>query len=241
MFSRPPAPVVLSSLTLVLTLAACDAQNDGQYNGEPLLTLTGTVESHATTVPAGVDLVVAYLVPPADPDDSFCLFDAAAAFDAGQTPDLDCRFTNLAPERVEVTGQFPAAFQFTLNQPPPAGALVDTASGKAAMAEIFAVRRGSAGDLRLGDLVGYSRYFLAYTDAAVDAAKVCRQAQNGDLTCGPERIEPGFVLGKGLCGGQTVGPDTVCSVRVDDSQPISVELTDLETIVRQSLSNWTGT
>jgi hypothetical protein len=227
----------LASL-LVLPLAACDAQSDGKYNGDPLVTLTGTVENRAATAPAGVDLVVAYLDVPATIFEGNCLFQAREALEAGQTPDLDCRFQDLAPERVEVTGQFPAAFQFTLTQTPPANVtLPGTNGGRVAAAVILAVKAGSAADgkLVLGDLVGYSDYSLAYTDRAVQADNICRQAADGTKSCGPERLEAGFHVAKGLCGGQTVGPDEICSVLADD-EPITVQLTDLETIVQKSIT-----
>lgn len=227
----------LASL-LALPLAACDAQSDGKYNGDALVTLTGTVENRTVTAPAGVDLVVAYMNVASTLFEGNCLLDAQPALDAGEPLDLDCRFQDLAPERVEVTGQFPAAFQFTLTQAPPASAtLPNTYGGRFAAAVILAVKAGSAadGELLLGDLVGYSQYSLAYIDRAVQSDDICRQASDGTVSCGPERVEAGFHVAKGLCGGQTVGPDEICSVLADD-EPITVELTDLETIVQKSIT-----
>jgi hypothetical protein len=227
---------------LALSAAACDPQSDAGYKGEPLVTMTGTVEGTAAApVAAGVDLVVAYFVKPADPYAEFCIFDAKAAFDQGQAPDLGCRFTQLAPERVEVVGQFPAAFQFALLHPPPAAALTDSGDFQFALGNIFAVKKGSADDgaLELGDLIGYSPEFLLWTDRNVAPDDVCRQAPDGTMTCGPERVAAGFHLAKALCGGETVEPDMVCAALVD-GQPITVELTDLATIVQASVSTWTA-
>jgi hypothetical protein len=222
MTSRLTALIAL----LALPLAACDAQSDDGYQGEPLVTLSGTVQNAGIQAPTGVDLVVAYFVPPADPYESFCLFDAKAALDAGETPDLDCRFRNLAPERVEVTGEFPAAFQFALLHPPPANALTTDAAGhQLAIADIFAVTKGSAddGELRLGDLVGYSPEGIVYVGADVPSADV----------------KAGFHLFRALCGGQAVEPGAACAV-LADGEPVTVALTDLATIVQQSVSTWTA-
>jgi hypothetical protein len=236
-----------AALTLLLALAAaaCDPQTDGGYKGEPLVTMTGTVEgTAAASVPAGLDLVVAYFVAPADPYEEFCIFDAKAAFDQGEAPDLGCRFQQLAPERVEVVGQFPAAFQFALLHPPPAAALTDSGNGfQVALANIFAVKKGSADDgvLELGDLIGYSPEFLVWTDRSVAPDDVCRQAPDGTISCGHERVAAGFHVARALCSDLTVErePDTVCAALVD-GQPITVELTDLATIVRASVSTWTA-
>jgi hypothetical protein len=232
-----------AALTLLLALAAaaCDPQTDGGYKGEPLVTMTGTVEGTAP-VPEGVDLVVAYFVRPADPYSEYCIFDAKRAFDEGQAPDLGCRFQQLAPERVEVVGQFPAAFQFALLHPPPAAALTDSGNGfQVALADIFAVKKGSADDgvLELGDLIGYSPEFLVWIERTVAADDVCRQAPDGTITCAHERIAAGYHVAKALCSDTTVEPepDTVCAALVD-GQPITVELSDLATIVRASVSTW---
>ena len=169
-----------AALTLLLALAAaaCNPQTDGGYKGEPLVTMTGTVEgTAAASVPAGLNLVVAYFVEPADPYAEYCIFDARVALDQGQAPDLGCRFQQLAPERVEVVGQFPAAFQFALIHPPPAVALTDSGNGfQVALANIFAVKKGSADDgvLELGDLLGYSPEFLVWIDRSVVTDDVCR-------------------------------------------------------------------
>jgi hypothetical protein len=232
------------TLLLALPVAACDAQTDGGYKGEPLVTLTGTVEGTTpASVPAGVDLVLAYFVAPEDPYAEFCLFGAKVAFDSGQAPDLGCKFQHLAPERLEVVGQFPAAFQFALVHPPPAAAVTESQGVQIALANIFAVKKGSAddGELELGDLLGYSNEFVVWTGHDIDttAGDFCRQAQDGTLSCGPAQVAAGFHLARALCAGQTVGPDTVCAALVD-GQPITVELSDLATIVEASVSTWTA-
>jgi hypothetical protein len=233
---KTPTRTALCAL-FALPLTACDPQTDGAYQGEPLIALTGTVQSENLEPSAGVELVVAYFVAPTDPTDSYCIFDAKTAIDAGTMPDLACRFQNLAPERVDVSGEFPSSFQFDLLHPPPAAALFSDDQGTpGAIAQIFAVRKGSAddGELLLGDLVGYSSYGLIYVGKDIAAGNVCRQAQNGAITCAAEPAKAGFHVFKGVCGGQTVPSDAICSV-LADGEPLTVELSDILTIVNQSV------
>jgi hypothetical protein len=58
---KTPTRTALCAL-FVLPLTACDPQTDGAYQGEPLIALTGTVQSENLEPPAGVELVVAYFV-----------------------------------------------------------------------------------------------------------------------------------------------------------------------------------
>jgi hypothetical protein len=216
---------------LVLPLAACDAQGDGDYAGEPLITMTGTVQNPSEiALPEGVDLVLAYFLIPDNPEQaSFCILDAKAAYEAGEATDLGCPFGNLAPDRLAVKGEFPSTFLFELLHPPPASVIVQPDQGPpTAVASIYAVRKGSAddGELLLGDLVGYSPHWLTYfgTEATDPTGKVW---------------SAGFHVFRSLCGGMTVPSGTECSVPADGER-ITVEIADLPTLVKMSTFDVTG-
>jgi hypothetical protein len=228
---------------LVLGLAACDAQTDGAYKGEPLISFTGVVEGTGTgAVPAGgVDLVAAYIVipSPTDPIPRDCFLDAKKAYDSGQAPDLGCELPYLSPERVEVHGDFPAQFHFELYQPPPLAARFDNDRDgvvDSAAAELLAVRAGAADDgkITLGELAGEAPYYLAWSAFDVADAYVCRQSAAGDVTCDDEPSAKGFHLFKLACGTAPSQPDN-CGAVLADGEPIVVDLTDTMTIVDTTL------
>jgi hypothetical protein len=89
---------------LVTALVACDAQTDPGYQGEPLVTLQGRVESNGALPP----------------------LEAAMVWQLGPPPGVDDQ--ELAT-RAPVTSGFPATFTLRLYTPPPGAAFRELAPG----------------------------------------------------------------------------------------------------------------
>jgi hypothetical protein len=98
--ARAAAPIGIA----LLALAACDAQTDPGYQGEPLVTLRGRVESTGALPP----------------------LEAAMLWQRGPPPGTEDQ--ELAT-RAPVTSGFPATFILRLYQPPPEAAFRSLATG----------------------------------------------------------------------------------------------------------------
>lgn len=104
--SRPALHATLAALALLL---GCDAQTDGSYPGEPLVTLHGRVESSGALPP----------------------LEAAMLWQRGAPPSVDDQ--ELAT-RAPVQSGFPATFTLRLYRPPPGEAVRTLAPGEVAWA-----------------------------------------------------------------------------------------------------------
>jgi hypothetical protein len=87
-------------LTLVLVLAACDAQVTPAYLGEPLATMKGTIETRFTTETPPAEVLLLWV-------------------------NIETAPERLVGDRVPVVGEFPASFTSKLYAPPPPEALND--------------------------------------------------------------------------------------------------------------------
>ncbi len=83
-----------TNLLLLSLLAACDSQVDGDHNGTPLASLTGNVQNQRTgPIGSDAEVVIVWMNSSGSPDVS-------------------------AAETVPVTGNFPAAFELSIYEPP---------------------------------------------------------------------------------------------------------------------------
>jgi hypothetical protein len=135
----------------IAALAACDAQTDAGYSGEPLVTLRGRVESQGQLPP----------------------LEAAMLWQRGPPPGTD---DQLLATRAPVTSGFPASFTLRLYTPPPAEAFRALVPGAPswARANAAAVPYGVAPSQipELGSVFNASytfdpEHWVMYLDAAV--------------------------------------------------------------------------
>jgi hypothetical protein len=100
-------------LAFGVALAACDAQVDGRYEGEPLATLRGDITTSALGAPQGAEgarLAIVWTPQTGK---------AANGEDIMQAQGTE----------VTVAGSFPASFELVILEPPPDAALFDTTIG----------------------------------------------------------------------------------------------------------------
>lgn len=102
-----------TNLLLLLSLAACDSQVDGDHNGTPLASLTGNVQNQRTA-PIGDNAEVVILW-----------------MNSSGSPDIS------AAETVPVTGNFPAAFELSIYEPPIDALINDYEDSKMGVAYII--------------------------------------------------------------------------------------------------------
>jgi hypothetical protein len=113
--------------TAILGLAACGSQADTNYRGEPLATLSGTVESQSGSAASG-------------PMDAALVW-AQVEF----SPNAQLiQSINWVGESAPVSGQFPASFTLDVYLPPPSSVIIacPSSSGHVAVANIVAVPAG---------------------------------------------------------------------------------------------------
>jgi hypothetical protein len=101
-------------LTMIATLAvgaaACDAQNDGNYQGEPLTTVRGTiVNGDPSAIPPDAELAIVWTI----------LVDGV---DANGKP---LPHSDSVAEKITVSPTFPSSFEFDVHLPPPPDAIRD--------------------------------------------------------------------------------------------------------------------
>lgn len=100
--------MVLATGFAACALCACDVQPTGSYEGEPLLSVGGSVDNQLSTTPNKVDVVLWWAV-------------SGWSVGADGSPPADfVPFTD-----VPVTGMFPSAFTLEVFVPPPAGSIFD--------------------------------------------------------------------------------------------------------------------
>lgn len=140
--------LVLSGMTaLALAASACDAQNDGAYQGEPLATIRGTIVNELPGIPPDAELAVVWDVPAYSPT-------------TGKLEGLAGRVA----EKATVTPTFPSNFQFDIHLPPPPDAVFEryVQGNPAAYGQLIVFK---AGTVTTGSLDAQ-----AYMDAAIAQA-----------------------------------------------------------------------
>ncbi len=101
-----------TNLLLLSLLAACDSQVDGDHNGTPLANLRGSVQNQRTAPTDGAEVVILWVNSAGSPDVS-------------------------AAETVPVTGNFPAAFELSIYEPPIDALINNYGDSKMAVAYIL--------------------------------------------------------------------------------------------------------
>lgn len=129
-----------------LLLAACDAQVEPDYPGEPLATVHGTVVKADDSALGDIDAALVWVNLATNPD-------------------------TLIGARTDVEGAFPASFTLSLYEPPPAGALMDLPTlvgpdeSRFGLAYIGALPAG-VDAASTDDLVGVSEgYLVVYVES----------------------------------------------------------------------------
>ena len=162
---------VATLLPLVLPLAACASQVDGNYHGQPLAKLAGMVSTEKVPAPsvAEINLLWAHI--------------------NEQSPYADTSIDRIGGESVDVQGSFPAAFQLAMYEPPPDNAM-STLDGGApfAIGYVFAVNPGidwSNKDNYQANILGWDpQHLLAYFPQDVTAGDTLSYVFAGTPTAG---------------------------------------------------------
>jgi hypothetical protein len=139
----------------VLALVACSSQAGTTYLGEPLATLSGTIQSESDSAPTGpMDAALVWAQVNFSPNAQFI------------------QSVDWVGESAPVVGQFPASFTLNVYQPPPTSVLIDCASSSAhiAVAFVVAVPPGSVGQSVAGEA---QDWMLLYLDSDEPAGWSC--------------------------------------------------------------------
>ena len=156
----PPRFSLLSSLSLAI-VAGCSSQASTDYQGEPLATISGAVQTDSAPAPTSpIDAAVVW---------------AQVQFSANQQIVQSVQWVG---ESTPVAGQFPAQFTLSIFQPPPDGVMIPCASSSAHVAFGFVVAVNAGANLAMGnalqDVVGEAYdYMLLYLDADQPAGWSC--------------------------------------------------------------------
>jgi hypothetical protein len=159
--------------------AACSSQADTQYRGEPLATITGTVQPQAN-------------VPPPGPSNVALLW-AEDCYGPNAKP-AECAPRRHLGTHVPVQGQFPASFTLSVYTPPPDERMIDCGPGRIAVAVIAVVKQeADTSNLQMSDIVGATIEFeVLYADR--DIGSVRRGAPCDGILPGP--ISAGYHLAR---------------------------------------------
>lgn len=156
------APIVMA---LCLLTIGCGDVAGPQYQGEPLMTLQGSLTSSGASAP--LEVALAWQTPRAV---------------SGVGDQFSCEPSPTT--RVKVEGSFPAAFRLDVYQPPPAESLIGRGAIKAS-ARIVAVdsKNSVYGAAQTQAATGVT-YFLAYFDAVVSETEAQAASYSGSRTKG---------------------------------------------------------
>jgi hypothetical protein len=133
--------VAPGALFPLAALAACSAQAGTSYPGEPLATLTGTVQTASedqSPSPAPMDAALVWASVQFSPSEQLI------------------QSVHWVGESAPVSGQFPATFTLNVYQPPPDSALIACPSSSAHIAVAFIVAVPAGTDVTSADLAGAS-------------------------------------------------------------------------------------
>ncbi len=108
-----------TKLLLLVSLAACDSQVDGDHNGTPLAKLEGSVQNLRTApVNADAEVVILWM-------------------NSSGSPDI------AAAETVPVEGNFPASFELSIYEPPLDALINDYGDSRMGVAFIVSAKAGA--------------------------------------------------------------------------------------------------
>jgi hypothetical protein len=142
-------------LISIIAAAGCDAQAPGDYQGEPLATIRGTVRNEATAPPDGAELVLRWHhESEADQDEPVY-------------------------EAIEVAGVFPASFSLDIFEPPPESTFgrldgPDDSPSRHLVAEalIEIYPEGTSEYVRANAISWEERHFVQYAPEAVPGDEI---------------------------------------------------------------------
>ena len=147
-------------IALAALAAGCDARTNSDYQGEVLATLQGEVRLEGSSPPPGDEVELFYR-------------NYGGWF--GDTGTEDFLFV----QRVSVTGEYPAAFQIELFEPPPEEALIDFGTD------------GEPDEARVGLGILTSSYECNYLSHDIPARCVFGTAPTMALVWAEDAIQPG--------------------------------------------------
>lgn len=220
---------------LLFLLAACDSQVDATHNGTPLANLSGSVQNLRTTPVSGdADVVIMW-------------------HNSSGSPDI------IEAERVPVEGNFPAAFELAIYEPPSDALLNNYGDSKMGVAYIFSAT--SDADLENGEqgILGLDPdHLLVYVPQDIQAGTVVSTVLRGTPKAGFHIYDVGHLseaeqamrqaCEDGLsddatlqelfdtCGGHSLFDDFL-PAPADLATPLEVDLVD--DLEQLDVPNWT--
>ncbi len=228
----------VSSLVLGFVVApllvACDPQADGEYQGEALFELSGTVTNDREEAPDSAEVTLVWEVTSGSPD-------------------------TVVAEGVPVTGEFPASFHLELLEPPSEDSLNDYSYNGANEARIgvayitVLAADVSAEELDDDDLLGIAEsQLLVYVDRDVQEGTFSAELLGGTLSKGyhlmgvdpvtEEEVAAGDACRDAANEAQDWEAWEECGgifdqmYEVDASTPVSVRLDESDNLI---FPNWT--